>query len=88
MFLKSCKICIFFTLSTIGSSVCTMGLYNLLHIHACLVFQIVNILGKVVEKNPLVLEHLDEVMSGGGVVLSQVQMLGKLVEWFRLLNKV
>ena len=65
-----------------------MGLYNLLHIHACLFFQIVNILGKVVEKNPLVLEHLDEVMSGGGVVLSQVQMLGKLVEWFRLLNKV
>lgn len=65
-----------------------MGLYNLLHIHACLVFQIVNILGKVVEKNPLVLEHLDEVMSGGGIVLSQVQMLGKLVEWFRLLNKV
>jgi gamma-glutamylcyclotransferase (GGCT)/AIG2-like uncharacterized protein YtfP len=65
-----------------------MSLYDLPHLYSGLLFQIVNILGQIVEKDTLVLEHLDEVVSGSGVILGKVQVLSKFVKWFWFLYEV
>lgn len=65
-----------------------MGLDDLLHIHACLLFQIVDILRRIQQEDALILKHLDEEMSRRWVDICKVEVLREVVIGFGFVDEV
>lgn len=86
--LKSFIISILLALSTLSSSIGAMGLNDVSHIHPRLLLQIVNVLCHVLPQDSLVLEHLDEIVSGSRHVLRKIEVLRELVKWRRIFEEV
>lgn len=65
-----------------------MALNDIIHVHCCLLFEIVDVLSHVLPELSLVLEHLDEVVGRGRIEFGQVEVLSKLVERLRVAIEV
>ena len=65
-----------------------MALDNTFHVHASFLLQIVDVLRHHFPKQLLVLKHLQEVVSRGGIVSCDIKMLRKSVKGLWLIYKV
>ena len=86
--LQSLEACRFLAARAVSSSVCTMRLHNAPHIQTSFLLEVVDVLGHVLPQNALVLQHLDKVVSWGGLMRRGVKMLRKVVKCLRSIQKV
>lgn len=84
--LQRCHIMIFFALSAVGSSICSVCLNNEWHVHSCFLLQVVDVLSQVLHQNAFILQQLYEEVSWSRVVVCRIEflMLRELVKGPRI----
>jgi len=70
-----------------STSVGTMSLNDIIHVHSCFLLQVVDVLCSILPQNTLVLEHLDKEMCRCRIVLRQIKVLSETVERLRLVEE-